>query len=460
MRIHFIAVGGAVMHNLAIALQEKGFSVTGSDDEIFEPSRSRLASYGLLPEKFGWFPDKITTGLDAVILGMHARADNPELLKAQELGIKIMSFPEFIYDQTRNKKRIVVAGSHGKTTTTAMIMHVFRTLGVKFDFMVGSLIDGYDTMVGLSDDSEIAVLEGDEYLTSALDTRPKFHLYMPDIAIINGIAWDHINVFPTFEDYVGQFRIFASKIHEGGTLIYFSGDRETKKIADNLAGNIRKIPYSVHGYFQNKKGFFAATHNRTVPLRIFGGHNMQNLSAAKEACLAAGITEDDFYSAIRTFEGTSNRLQKLVENETGIAYLDFAHSPSKVRATVEAVAERYPERNVIACLELHTHSSLNSAFLPQYSGTLGNAAAALVCYNPEQFRIKKLEPFTKEDISEAFAGKNVKVFDDPVAMFSFLKSARYRSPVFLFMSSGDFNGYDVKKFSEELLCNKHGTDPF
>ena len=267
MRVHFIAIGGAVMHNLAIALHKKGYIVTGSDDEIFEPSRSRLAQYGLLPEKYGWNPGLITTDIDTIILGMHAKSDNPELIKARELGIKIMSFPEYLYEQTKDKKRIVVAGSHGKTTTTAMIMHVFKFLGIKFDYMVGSMIDGFETMVGLSDEAQIAVFEGDEYLTSALDKRPKFHLYMPDIAILNGIAWDHMNVFPTFENYIEQFKIFVEKISDGGSLIYFDGDPEVKKIALASGDRIRKIPYKVHGYFQNKTGFYAATHNRVVPVK-------------------------------------------------------------------------------------------------------------------------------------------------------------------------------------------------
>jgi UDP-N-acetylmuramate: L-alanyl-gamma-D-glutamyl-meso-diaminopimelate ligase len=287
MRVHFIAVGGAVMHNLAIALHIKGYTVSGSDDEIFEPSRSNLAGYGLLPDKTGWDPGRISREIDTVILGMHAKEDNPELLRARELGIKIMSFPEYLYEQTKNKKRIVVAGSHGKTTTTAMIMHVLRFLGIKFDFMVGSSVEGYETMVGLSDESEIAVFEGDEYLTSPIDRRPKFHLYKPDIAILNGIAWDHMNVFRTFENYVDQFRIFIEKITEGGCLIYFDDDPVVRSLALASERNIRKIPYKVHGYFQNKTGFYAATHNRVVPLMIFGEHNMQNLSAAREACLAA-----------------------------------------------------------------------------------------------------------------------------------------------------------------------------
>jgi UDP-N-acetylmuramate: L-alanyl-gamma-D-glutamyl-meso-diaminopimelate ligase len=451
MRVHFIAIGGAVMHNLAIALRLKGYTVTGSDDEIFEPSRSRLASYNLLPEKAGWYPGRITNDIDIVILGMHARKDNPELLKAIESGIKIMSFPEFLYEQTRNKKRIVVAGSHGKTTTTAMIMHVFKTLDVKFDFMVGSSISGYETMVSLSDNSEIAVLEGDEYLTSPVDRRPKFHLYMPDIAILNGIAWDHMNVFPTFENYVEQFRIFADKITVGGSLVYYADDPEVKKIAEAASGNIKKIPYRIHGHFQNKTGFYAASLNRTIPLKFFGEHNMQNLSAAKEACLAAGIIEDDFYDAIQGFEGTAGRLQKLKENEKGVFFYDFAHSPSKVKATVEAVAARYPGRNVIACFELHTYSSLSGDFLPFYKGTLDKATKAIVYFNPHQFELKKLAPLSKEVVRDAFSGENLIVYDNSDDMFEYIKSMKLHTPVFLFMSSGDFNGCDLKQLSVELL---------
>jgi UDP-N-acetylmuramate: L-alanyl-gamma-D-glutamyl-meso-diaminopimelate ligase len=451
MRIHFIAIGGAVMHNLAIALLMKGYSVTGSDDEIFEPARSRLDSYGLLPEKYGWHPEKITSAIDSIILGMHAKADNPELVKAIESGIKIMSFPEFLYEQTKGKKRIVVAGSHGKTTTTAMIMHVFRNLNVKFDFMVGSSISGYETMVSLSDDSRVAVFEGDEYLTSPIDRRPKFHLYMPDIAVLNGIAWDHMNVFPTFENYIEQFRIFVDKVSNGGSLVYYADDPEVKKIADTAADNIKKIPYRIHGHFQNKTGFYAATISRTIPMKIFGEHNMQNLSAAREACLAAGISEDGFYDSIQSFEGTSGRLQKLNENENGAFYYDFAHSPSKVKATVEAVAARYPGKNIIACFELHTYSSLSSDFLLFYRGTLEKATNAFVYLNPRQFELKKLKPLSKDAVKEAFSGRNLSVYDNSAEMFDYIKSRQFSSPVYLFMSSGDFDGCDLKQLSEELL---------
>ena len=443
MKVHFIAIGGAVMHNLAIALQNKGNKVTGSDDEIFEPSRSRLDRYGLLPEKWGWYPDKISSDIETVILGMHARPDNPELLRSLELGVRIMSFPEFLYNQTKNKKRIVIAGSHGKTTTTAMIMHVFKTRQIKFDYMVGSQIDGFETMVGLSDEAKTAVFEGDEYISSALDKRPKFLHYMPDIAVLNGIAWDHKNVFPSFDNYTNQFRLFADSISEGGSLIYFDGDPEVKKIALATKGNINKIPYRVHGYFQNKTGFYAATHNRVVPVRIFGEHNMQNLSAAREVCLASGISEDDFYEAIKSFEGTSRRLQKLKDNERGLVYLDFAHSPSKVKATVEAVASRYPKREIIACLELHTYSSLSADFLPLYKNTLANASSAFVYFNPHEIELKKLKHLSKETVKTAFGGENIRVFDNSEEMFSFIKSQNYSSPVYLLMSSGDFDGFDI-----------------
>ncbi len=425
MKVHFIAIGGAVMHNLAIALHNKGYSISGSDDEIFEPSRSRLEKYGLLPAKWGWNQANITSDIDTVILGMHAKADNPELLRARDLGIKIMSFPEYLYDQTKNKKRIVIAGSHGKTTTTAMIMHVLRLLEIKFDYMVGSQIDGFETMVGLSDDADIAVFEGDEYLTSALDKRPKFHLYMPDIAVLNGIAWDHMNVFPTFENYIEQFRIFTEKISSNGSLIYFDCDPEVRKVALSAPENIRKIPYKVHGYFQNKAGFYAATHNRVIPVKIFGEHNMQNLSAAKEVCLAIGVNEDDFYRTIQSFEGTSRRLQKLKENNSGMVFLDFAHSPSKVKATVDAIGARYPNREIVVCLELHTYSSLSSEFLPLYKGTLSNAKYAFVYFNPHAIKLKKLEYLSKEAVYKAFGGENIMVYDNSEEMFSFIKSQKY-----------------------------------
>jgi UDP-N-acetylmuramate: L-alanyl-gamma-D-glutamyl-meso-diaminopimelate ligase len=451
MKVHFIAVGGSVMHNLAIALHKKGHTVTGSDDEIFEPSRSRLARYGLLPENDGWDTGRITSGLDFIVLGMHAKDSNPELNRARELGLKIFSFPEYIYEQTKSKTRIVVAGSHGKTTTTAMIMHVLSHAGIKFDYMAGSLIDGYETMVGLSDDSEIAVLEGDEYLTSAIDKRPKFHLYHPDIAIVNGIAWDHMNVFPTFGNYVDQFRVFIEKITQNGRLIYFEGDREVQKLALSARKDIKKIPYNVHPYTGDESGFMAIFGSGKVPVKIFGEHNMQNLSAVKEACLAAGVGEDDFYSAITSFEGTAKRLQKLNENAKGVVYLDFAHSPSKVKATVEAVAARYPGKKLIACLELHTFSSLNIDFLPLYRNCLDKASESFIYFNPHAISLKGLPPLTPGQVKESFGMESLRVFDDSSELFSTVQKSGGDNTVYLLMSSGDFDGIDMKEMSVKLL---------
>lgn len=451
MRVHFIAIGGAVMHNLAIALHIKGYIVTGSDDEIFEPSRTRLESYGLLPSEMGWDPSRITDDIDTVILGMHARIDNPELAKAKETGLRIMSFPEYLYEQTKDKKRIVVAGSHGKTTTTAMIMHVLKHSAIEFDYMVGSSIEGFETMVGLSAGSGIAVLEGDEYLTSPIDRRPKFHLYKPDIAIITGIAWDHMNVFPEFDNYVEQFRIFAGTITRDGTLIYFKDDNNVREIAEKSRPDIKKIPYSTHGYFSNKTGFYGATHDRTVPLKIFGEHNMQNLSAAREACLQAGVTPGQFYDAITSFEGTSKRLQKIAESDRGIVYLDFAHAPSKVKATLNAVAENYADREIVACLELHTFSSLNINFLPQYRDTLAAAKYAFIYFNPHAVKMKKLDPLSKDKIAEAFGRGNIMVYDDSLELFTDMKKLKLNNPVYLLMSSGDFDGHNLNEIALGLV---------
>lgn len=451
MRVHFIAIGGAVMHNLAIVLHRKGYVVTGSDDEIYEPSRSRLAANGLLPNLSGWFPDKIDPGIDTVILGMHARGDNPELVRARELGLNILSFPEYLYQQTSNKKRIVVAGSHGKTTVTSMIMHVFRHTGLKFDFMAGSALKGFETMVGLSGDSEIAVFEGDEYLTSALDRRPKFVHYKPDIAILNGVSWDHMNIFGTFDDYAAPFRLLADSVTLNGCLVYFRGDPVAESIAAGARTDIKKIPYSVHGYFINRLGVFGVTHERMVPLKFFGEHNMQNMSAAKEACLLAGISEDAFYDAIQSFEGTARRLQKLKETERGTVFIDFAHAPSKVKATIDAVAEMYPGKRIVACLELHTYSSLNAAFLPQYKNTMDRASEAFLFFSPHTVEMKRLPPLNPGEIAEAFGNEKIEIFTNTETLFSKILGKRQDNTVYLFMSSGSFEDYNLEKLADELV---------
>ena len=343
--------------------------VTGSDDEVFEPSKSRLKNKGLLPEKEGWFPEKLSSEIDAVILGMHAKADNPELLKAKELGLKIYSYPEFLYEQSKNKTRVVIGGSHGKTTITSMILHVMNYHGKDVDYMVGAQLEGFDTMVKITDDNDFMVIEGDEYLSSPIDRRPKFHLYKPNIALLSGIAWDHINVFPTYENYVEQFEIFLNEITNGGAIIYNEEDAEVKRVVEAATNPIKKYPYQTPEYSVEKGTTLLETPEGPMPVEIFGKHNLNNLEGARWICQLMGVDAEDFYEAIATFKGASKRLEKIAETKTAVAYKDYAHSPSKVKATTQAVKNQYPDRKLIACLELHTYSSLNPEFLKEYKGT-------------------------------------------------------------------------------------------
>ena len=437
-KIHFIAIGGAAMHNLALAVASKaGYKVTGSDDEIFEPALSHLRDAGLLPEEIGWHPERITPDLDAIILGMHAREDNPELVRARELGIKIYSFPEYLYEQTKDKIRIVVGGSHGKTTTTSMILYVLQGLGIEADYMVGAQIEGFERMVRLSDTAKYAVFEGDEYLTSPLDLRSKFLWYHPHIAILTGIAWDHINVFPTFPQYIDTFRQFVDSFEPNGSFIYYQGDENLRDIAKGARQDITCIPYEAY------KG--------NVPMQIFGRHNMQNLQAAMLACHCIGVTPEDFYREISTFTGASNRLEKICETETSVAYKDFAHSPSKLKATINAVRERYPNKQLIACMELHTFSSLMADFLPQYKNCMAEADIAYVYFNPKVIEHKQLTPITPEEVCNAFGTKNVEVFTESLALQLKLQSLDYENTALLMMSSGTFDGINVKEFATQLL---------
>jgi len=438
-KIHFIAIGGAAMHNLALALHQKGYQVSGSDDEIFEPAKSRLQNAGLLPDETGWFPEKLNRDIEAVILGMHAREDNPELQRARELGLKIYSFPEYLYLQTQDKIRVVIGGSHGKTTITAMILFVLKKLKRQFDYMVGAQIEGFDTMVGLSDEARIAIFEGDEYLTSPIDLRPKFHVYMPHIALVSGIAWDHINVFPTFENYVEQFRIFSEKIMKDGKFIYFAGDENLCKIAENVREDIAAIPYNTHKYKIENGKTFLITKSGDVALNIFGEHNLQNINAARIVCNQLGISDKDFYGAISEFGGAANRLQKVAETENSVAFKDFAHSPSKLKATVRAVKQQFPNRTLVACMELHTFSSLTEAFLPEYKDCMKDADVAFVYFNPEVIEHKKLEKITAEQVKKAFGG-NVEVFTNSQELQDILKKIDFRNKTLLMMSSGNFDG--------------------
>lgn len=441
-KIHFIAIGGAAMHNLALAVASKaGYQVTGSDDEIFDPALTHLREAGLLPDEMGWHPERITKDIDAIILGMHAREDNPELVKARELGLKIYSFPEYLYEQTKDKIRIVVGGSHGKTTTTSMILYVLQRLGIEADYMVGAQIEGFERMVRLSDTAKYAVFEGDEYLTSPLDLRSKFLWYHPHIAILTGIAWDHINVFPTFPEYVETFRKFIESVEPGGSFIWYKGDANLRAIAEGARKDITCIPYDAY--------------EGNVQMQVFGKHNMQNLQAAMLACHCIGVSPDDFYREISSFTGASNRLEKICETETSVAYKDFAHSPSKLKATINAVRERYPNKKLIACMELHTFSSLMADFLPQYKNCMAEADVAYVYFNPKVIEHKRLTPITKEEVREAFGTENVEVFTESEALQKAVSRQysvfRHQGIALLMMSSGTFDGVDVKQFAAELL---------
>ncbi len=451
MKVHFIAVGGSAMHNMALALHKKGYRVTGSDDEIFEPSRSRLQAAGILPEQWGWFPEKITPELDAVVLGMHARQDNPELQRALELGLKIYSYPEYLYEQTKEKKRVIVGGSHGKTTTTSMIMHVLRHCGVAFDYMVGALLEGFDTMVNLSPESRIAVFEGDEYLSSPLDPRPKFHHYHPDIAILTGIAWDHINVFPTFENYTEQFALFLEQITPGGTLLFFEGDEEIRRMLHRVPAGVRTVGYKELPHTVTPEGITLRVGTKETPLRIFGRHNMQNLAAAYLACRELGVSDTAFLEAISRYEGASNRLQKIAEREDCTVFLDFAHSPSKLKATLSAVKERFPKRRVMAVMELHTFSSLNADFLPQYKDCMQEADEAAVYFNPEVVAHKKLPAITPDAVKKGFNDTRLKTFTDRDQFIGYLKDSDLSDTVLLIMTSGNFSGINIKEMAINLL---------
>jgi UDP-N-acetylmuramate: L-alanyl-gamma-D-glutamyl-meso-diaminopimelate ligase len=443
MNVHFIAIGGSAMHNLALALHNKGYQVTGSDDEIFEPSKSRLNAKGLLPETYGWYPEKIHTGLNAIVLGMHAKADNPELLKAQELGLKIYSYPEFLYEQSKNKTRVVIGGSHGKTTITSMILHVMHYHDKDVDYMVGAQLEGFDVMVKLTEENDFMVLEGDEYLSSPIDRRPKFHLYKPNIALLSGIAWDHINVFPTYDNYVEQFRIFVDSIVSGGSITYNEEDLEVKRVVEASENAIRKLPYKTPNYTVENGQTLLETPEGPLPIEVFGKHNLNNLAGAKWICQHMGIDEEAFYEAIATFKGASKRLEKIAESKTSVAYKDFAHSPSKVEATTKAVKEQYANRTLVACLELHTYSSLNTEFLKEYKGALDAADVAVVFYSPHAVEIKKLKEVTHEQIANAFERDDLIIYTNPNDFKNFLFSQNFDNKALLLMSSGNYGGLNL-----------------
>ncbi len=449
-KIHFIAIGGSAMHNLAIALNRNGYEVTGSDDEIFEPSRSRLEREGILPEEIGWYPEKITEDLEAVILGMHARADNPELAKAKQMGIRIFSYPEYLYEQSKNKQRVVIGGSHGKTTITSMLLHGMKELNVEVDYMVGAQLDGYDCMVQITDSAPFMILEGDEYLSSPIDRRPKFHLYKPNIALVSGIAWDHINVFPTFENYVEQFRVFADLIEDSGSLIYNAEDPNVKEIGEHLKSTVQGIPYGIPDYSITDNGTVIHYDGSDFPLKIFGGHNLQNLMGAMHVASKMGVEPKTFLGAMKNFTGAGKRLQSVLQSDELLVYKDFAHSPSKLKATTKAVKEQYANKRLIACMELHTFSSLQKDFLPQYSGAMDTADMAMVYFSPDVLKHKRLPELDPNFVQEQF-GSCVQVVTTSADVLSFIQGNIQKDDVLLLMSSGNFDGVDYDVLADQLL---------
>jgi len=455
MKVHFIAIGGSAMHNLAIALHTKGYTVTGSDDEFFEPSKSRLASLGLLPASEGWDETRIHAGLDAVILGMHAKPDNPELLKATRLGIRVFSYPEYLYEQSKGKTRVVIGGSHGKTTITAMILHVLHDTGIDCDYMVGAQLDGFDVMVRLTDKSRFMILEGDEYLTSPVDRRPKFHLYMPDIALLSGIAWDHINVFPTFENYVDQFKQFIRLISPGGSLIWCEDDETLASNCPAARTDIHIQSYALPAHRVDKGITLLRYQDQEFPLQVFGKHNLLNLNGARLVCNALGVDDEKFYSSIVGFRGASKRLERVADGEFTSVFKDFAHSPSKLMATLNAVKEQYPGRKLVACMELHTYSSLSKEFLGHYKGCMDAADVAIVYFSPHAIQLKKLPSITPEEVKAGFSNDRLEIFTDPALLKERLLKENWHGKNLLMMSSGNFDGISVEGIAEDILTYDH-----
>ncbi len=448
-KVHFIAIGGSAMHNLAIALHRKGYDVTGSDDEIFEPSRTRLEREGILPEELGWHPEKLNDSYDAVILGMHARIDNPELIRAQEIGLKIYSYPEYLYEQSKDKIRIVIGGSHGKTTITSMVLHVMKDAGIDTDFMVGAQLEGFDVMVRLSDTAKYMVIEGDEYLTSPIDRIPKFHKYHPHIAVISGIGWDHVNVFPTFDSYLEQFRIFINTIENNGCLIFDNTDAEARRLAES--SKVTHLGYGIHPYHSNDgKTFLSLDNGDEVEVRIFGEHNMKNINAARLVLNRIGVTDEQFYNSIKSFKGAARRLENLIDNKEkgNVVFRDFAHAPSKVLATVNAIREKYPEKYFLSVFELHTYSSLSEVFIDHYANCLDKCDKAVVFYDPHAVAVKKLDMMSDERIIKGFNRDDITVVHSKKELLDLIKTLNINNVVAGFMSSGDFNGLTTADLRE------------
>lgn len=451
MKLHFIAIGGSAMHNLAIALKQKGYFITGSDDEIFDPAKSRLEKYGLLPKSIGWSEENINSDLDAIVLGMHAKKDNPELLKAQALGLKIYSYPEFLYEMSKEKIRIVIGGSHGKTSITAMILHALNHCGIETDYMVGAQLSGFEVMVKLTDNAKYMVLEGDEYLTSPIDLRPKFHLYNPNIALISGIAWDHINVFPTFDIYKEQFSIFCEKIEKEGSLIYCNEDKNVREIVNSARKEIKKLPYGIIPNRIEKGKTIIEWEGKEYILKVFGEHNLMNIYGAMLACQEIGISNNVFLNAIQSFSGASKRLELVKENDNVAIYKDFAHSPSKLKATISALKNQFPDRKLVAAMELHTFSSLTSEFLLQYKGAMDMADLPIVYFNPKTIEHKGLQEITKKQVFSAFDREDIIICNKSSEVIDYIRTIKWENTNLLMMSSGNFDGINFDELANQLI---------
>lgn len=453
--IHFVSIGGSTMHNLAIALQQQGYLVTGSDDKIYEPSQSRLEKYGLLPSEIGWFPEKIHSGLKAVIVGMHARKDNPELIKAIDLGLPVYSYPEFVYQQSQQKQRVVITGSHGKTTITAIILHALKFHNRTFDYWIGDPIDGFDTTVRLTSGTDasvapIIIIEGDEYASSPIDSRPKFLHYQPHIALISGIAWDHVNTYPTWEEYVDQFESLAEAMPKAGVLIFDESDDMLDVIGQKERADITKIPYTVHpNEILNGQTHLVTKQGRRIAVQIFGDHNMKNIAGAMAVCDRIGITEEQFYDAIPTFKGVPQRLEKIFEKEERVFYHDFAHSPAKVEAVTEALKQQYQDKLLLAVLELYPLSTLNRNFLEQYKGTLDKADIAVLYFDEANIReLANADLINLDDFVKAFDKSDLHVFTNITQLQNYLNQQSRTVEALLFMGSDLVKNLDLNAIAK------------
>ena len=449
-KVHFIAIGGSVMHNLAITLKQLGYEVSGSDDKIYDPSKSRLEKQNLLPDKLGWNPNTIDEEIDFIVLGMHAKKENPELIRALELGCKIYSYPELIYEFSKTKTRIVIGGSHGKTTVTAMILHVLSFYNINIDYLLGAQIEGFEKMVNLTKSNEFILIEGDEYLSSPIDKSPKFHKYNSNIAVITGIAWDHINVFPSFENYVSQFEKFIESITDGGVLVFNSNDDLVTKIVNSSTKSIRKIQYSTVDHELINGTTYIKTSEGNIPLEVFGDHNLSNLCAAKQICSLLGVFDDEFYAAIANFKGASNRLETIYRDNFKIIIKDFAHSPSKLKASIDAVKKQFLNKNIIAVYELHTFSSFSKDFINEYYGTLSNADIKIIYYDKDVSGKRSEIEIDDKIIKVAFGSNDLKVISSKNILVKNILDNSFNNSVLLLMSSGNFSSLNVNSLIENI----------